>query len=137
VATSHPDHASGFGPEAARKAVGRLSVALAVVAGVLAVAHSGVTLPLISAIGPSSGAVVLPAAIAFGVGTACYVALAVGVARGQPWAWSLGLVVNGLALLAAAFPYRGWGSALGIVLTAGSLVALLSRSGRAALLPAD
>ena len=100
----------------------------------MALAHAGVAVPLLSALGPEGGRVVLPAAGAFAVAAVVWAAVAVGAARRRPWAWALGLVVAGLTVLGAATPFRGAGSAVGIVLGAGVIAVLLSRPGRRELL---
>ena len=109
-----------------------LSVAASAVAGLaafgcllLAVAHTGVEVPLLSAIGPRGDAVP-PAVVAFTIGTVLFAALAVGIRRGADWATWAGIVVSVLAVLSGIRQFRGPVSAVGIVLAvllAGLLIA--------------
>jgi hypothetical protein len=118
-----------------RALIALLSALLAIGCAVMAVAHAGVELPLIAGLGPGGDDAVWPAVIAFGVGTALLTCIAVGAARGRSWSWPLGLVVHALIVLGAAMPYRGIGSLIAIVISVASLALLLSRPGRASLLP--
>jgi hypothetical protein len=102
----------------------------------LAIGHAGVAVPMLSRLGPAGGDVVVPAAIAFTLATVLLTLLAVGMWRRRPWSWALGLVVHGVVLAGAAFPYRGWGSLIGILLTGAVFALLASRPGREALLEA-
>ncbi len=97
----------------------------------LAVAHLGIEIPVLSALGPQGGAVP-PAVVAFTVGTVVFGAIAVGLARGRRWAWVGGLVVSALAVLSGVGQFRGVVSALGIVLSLGLLALLLAPSSRRA-----
>jgi hypothetical protein len=101
----------------------------------LAVAHSGVDVPLLSRIGPGGGDAVVPAAVAFTIATALLAVVAVGLWRGRAWAWAAGLALHGIILAGAALPYRGMASLVGIVLTGTAFILLASRPGRRALLP--
>lgn len=121
----------------AAKAVGWLAVILAVGSVLLAVAHAGVSVPLLSSLGPGGDDAVPQAAAAFTVAAVLATFVAVGAFRQRAWAWALGLVVYALTVLAAVTPYRGVGSLLGVLLGVAGVVLLLSRSGRAALLPRD
>ncbi|CAN5816001.1 hypothetical protein BH23ACT10_BH23ACT10_00440 [soil metagenome] len=106
------------------------SGALAVGSALLAVSHLGVQVPLLSALGPGGSRVILPAAIAFTVGAALHGAVAFGVARRRAWAWPLGILVAGVTLLGAATPFRGAGSAIGILLASLVLGLLLTATAR-------
>lgn len=112
-----------------------LSALSCVGAVVMAVAHLGVAIPVVSALGPGGTDAVPPAAAAFAVGAAVYALLTVGLARTRPWSWPVGLVVNALALLSFALPYRGVGSLIGIIVATATLALLLSPPVRRALLP--
>lgn len=105
----------------------RLAAGLAVLAAVgsalMAVAHLGVDLPLLPTQG--LGRAVPAAAAAFGLGTVLFAAVAWGLRDRARWAWWLGLVGFALALQGSAMPYRGAGSAVGIVLSVLGLAALL------------
>lgn len=81
----------------------------------LAVAHTGVEVPLLSALGPSGDAV--PAAVVvFTVGTVLFAAIAWGLASGQRWARPLALGVCALSILSGIGQFRGVVSAIGILL---------------------
>lgn len=100
----------------------------------LAIGHSGINVPLVSQLGPGGGRAVVPAAVAFVVATALLSVLAVGIWHRRAWAWAAGLAVHGMVLAGALFPYRGWGSLVGIVLAGSAFVLLASRPARDALL---
>jgi hypothetical protein len=121
----------------ARALIASLSALLAIGCLVMAVAHAGVTVPLVSELGPGGDDAVWPAVIAFSVGTALLACIAVGAARARSWSWPLGLVVHALIVLGAAMPYRGVGSLVAIIISVASLALLLSRTGRASLLPSS
>lgn len=110
------------------------SAALAVGSGLLAVSHMGVQVPLLSSLGPGGTRVILPAAIAFTLGAALHGAVAFGVKRRLAWAWPLGVLVAGVTLLGAATPYRGVGSAIGMLLAALVLALLLTATARRTML---
>jgi hypothetical protein len=99
----------------------------------LAIGHLGVEVPLVSALGPGGSRVVLTAGIVFAVATTIFAAIAIGLARAQPWAWTAGVLVNGLALLSGALEFRGAGSVVGMLLAAAALVLLLTPRARRAL----
>lgn len=101
----------------------------------MSVAHAGVTIPLFSALGPEGNRAIWPAAIAFGVGALAYAVTVYGLARRRPWSWAVGILVHGVTLVFAAFPYRGVGSLVGIVMAASGLLLLLTPSVRRTLLP--
>jgi hypothetical protein len=111
-----------------------LTAVLALGCLALAIGHSGVAVPLISRLGPGGGTAVIPAAIAFSVATLLLAVLAIGMWRRRAWSWAAGLAVHGIVVAGAAFPYRGWGSLIGIVLAGVVFVLLVSRPGRDALL---
>ncbi len=80
----------------------------------MAVAHAGVEIPLLSALGPGGNRVVVPAVVAFGIGTVLFAVLAAGLRARARWAWLAGLVISGLAIASGVMQYRGVVSALGI-----------------------
>lgn len=111
----------------------RGAVALSALAAVgnllLAIAHTGVTIPLFSSLGPQGGAVP-PAVVAFAVGTTLFTAITIGLLRQHRWAWIAGLVVSALAVLSGVGQFRGVVSAVGIVLAVGLAALLLARPSR-------
>jgi hypothetical protein len=116
-------------PNTAASAVGWLAVIGAVGAAVMSLAHWDVPMPLVDDV----GRVVAPVAVALGIGAVLYVAVAFGSFRRMRWAWPLGLVVNGLALLSTvAPPFRGPVELVAIVVSGAALALLLSRPGRSA-----
>jgi hypothetical protein len=112
------------------------SGALAAGSAAMAVAHSGVEIPLLSALGPGGSRAVVPAAIAFSVATVLHTLVTVGVRRRRSWAWPLGIAVAALTLVGAAFPYRGAVSAIGIALAVVELALLLTPQARMQMLRA-
>lgn len=100
----------------------------------MAVSHAGVTVPGLAALGPGGDRPVPPAAAGFSVATGLFALVAVGAWGTRAWAWATGLIVNGLALVAAGFPWRGPASGVGVALTVAALLALISGPGRRALL---
>lgn len=117
---------------AAAATVGWLAALAALGSALLAVAHLGVELPLLSALGPGGDTVVVPAAIAFTVGTVVWGALSASAFRGARWVLPGGVVFSVLSILSGAMPYRGVASGVGIALAAAVLVTLLSPAGRRA-----
>ncbi|MDP9022629.1 MAG: hypothetical protein M3N57_08015 [Actinomycetota bacterium] len=97
---------------------------------VMMLAHLGLGIPVIENLGP--GRMLLPVAIGFAVGALLYAVVAAGAFAVARWAWWAGLVVNGLAFLSAAFPFRGWISAVVMAVSAAALVVLLTPAGREA-----
>ncbi len=95
----------------------------------LAIAHTGVTIPGFSSLGPQGGAVP-PAVVAFVIGTAMFTAISVGLLNRQRWAWVTGLVVSALAVLSGVGQFRGVVSAAGIVLAIGLAALLLAPPSR-------
>ena len=120
-----------------RALIASLSTLLAIGCVVMAVAHAGVVVPLVSQLGPGGDDAVWPAVIAFGVVAALLTCIAAGAVRARAWSWPLGLVVHALIVLGAAMPYRGIGSLVAIVISVASLALLLSRAGRTSLLPGN
>jgi hypothetical protein len=112
--------------------IGWLSVIAFLGTASLAVAHAGVEVPLLSALGPGGDEPVPVAVAIFGVGAALYAVVAAGAFAGARWTWLVGLVVNALALASGFTNYRGPASAIGIALSALSLIFLLSPGGRRA-----
>ena len=112
-----------------------LSVLSALAAAVMAIAHLGIRVPVISALGPQGTDAVPPAVAAFSLAAVLFTVIAVGVAGSRTWAWPVGIVVNGVALVAAAVPYRGVGSLAGILVSATALALLLSPPVRRTLMP--
>jgi hypothetical protein len=106
------------------------SGALAVGCALLAVGHSGLQVPLLSALGPGGTRAVVPAAVAFTVAAVLHTLVSVGVARRRSWAWPLGVLIAAATLLGAATPFRGVMSGVGIVLAGLELGLLLTRDGR-------
>lgn len=81
----------------------------------LALAHTGMDIPLLSRLGPQGGAV--PAAVgAFTVGTIVFGAVAVGLFFGARWARGLGLAVAALSIISGFGQFRGVVSAAAMVL---------------------
>lgn len=113
----------------------RVAVALAGVAAVgtllLAVAHTGVEVPVLSALGPQGGAVP-PAVVAFAVATVLFAGIGLGLARRNRVAWVAGLAVSVLAVLSGIGQFRGVVSAIGIVLSVALIGLLLAPPSRAA-----
>lgn len=107
---------------------------LAAGCALLAVGHAGIDLGVISRLGPGGDRAVVPAVIGFTAAAALLTTTAIGAWRRRSWAWSLGVAVHGIVLMASAVPFRGAGSVAGIALAAISLGALLSPAGRRALL---
>lgn len=97
----------------------------------MAVAHTGLTLPLLSDLGPS-GRAVPPAIAAFSAGTVVFAAIAVGLRRRARWAWAGGLAVSLLAVLSGVGQFRGSVSAVGIAVALLLAALLLAPPSRAA-----
>jgi hypothetical protein len=112
------------------------STALAVGCALLAIGHSGLQIPILSALGPGGTRAVIPAAMAFTVAAVLQALVSVGVLRRRSWAWPLGVLIAAVTLLGAATPFRGVMSAVGIVLAGVELALLLTRDGRELLRPA-
>lgn len=116
----------------AATAVAWLSVTSVVAAALMAVAHAGVTIPVVSAIGPGGNRAIWPAVVVFFLGALVFAALAVGAFRLVGWVWPAAVAVNALAALSMVRPYRGLGSLLGLVLFGITLAVLVSPAGRRA-----
>lgn len=114
----------------AAAAVGWLAVVGVLGSAAMAIAHLGIDVPVVG------GAVLLlPVAISFAVGTVLYALVAFGAFTQRPWAWALGLVVNGLAFAAtAAPPYRGGVEPVAMAVSLAALAVLLIPAGRRAFL---
>jgi hypothetical protein len=110
--------------------VGALAVLGVVGSLVMTLAHLGLALPALDAVGP--GRLIVPAAVSFAVGTVLYALVAYGAFRPARWAWFAGLIVSVLAFATAAFPYRGWISGAAIVVSLATVAVLLSPQGRTA-----
>jgi lysylphosphatidylglycerol synthetase-like protein (DUF2156 family) len=98
----------------------------------LAVAHTGATVPLLSAIGPEGGAVP-PAVVAFTVGTIVYGLITLGLSRANRVAWTAGLIVSGLSILSGIGQFRGVVTALAMATAAALIVLLLLPASRQAM----
>lgn len=101
---------------------------------VMAVAHAGINVPLLSRLGPGGDRAVVPAVVAFTVAAAALLLLATGAVRRRPWAWALGLATHALVFLGAAVPFRGVGSAVAMLIAAACLALLMTAQARASLL---
>lgn len=109
-----------------------LSGTFAVGCLLMALAHTGITIPLLSSLGPGGGDAVPPAVVAFTVGLALFAAIAVGLWRRHRWAWLAGLVVSALVILSSVNQYRGVVSGVGIALALGLIALLLAPGTRSA-----
>jgi hypothetical protein len=127
TATSSPDP-TATGP---LRAAAALSATAAVGTLLLAVAHTGVTVPLLSALGPQGDAVP-PAVVAFCAATLLFGGVAAGLARARRWAWGAGLGVAALAVLGGVGQFRGVVSAVGIALALAMAALLLTPAARRA-----
>lgn len=115
------------------KAAAVLMLGSAVWAALLSIGHLGVEIPVFSGLGPGGDRVIRVPGIIFAVTTVVDIIVGVGLLRMRSWAWVAGVVVNGLALLAAAGQFRGVGSAIGLLLAAAALVMLLTPQARTTL----
>lgn len=132
---SSPAHSSGSAPTSASlaPAVGGAAAAVLTVGCVLlAIGHAGVRVPVVSALGPGGDQAVPVAAAVFAVGAVAYGMLTRGLLARAGWAWPAGLVLAVLTVLGASRPFRGAGSAVGIVLALVIVAALASPAGRRA-----
>lgn len=98
---------------------------------VMTLAHLGIELSLLTLFGPAR--LIPTAAIGFATGTCLFVAVAVAVWRRWRRAWPLAVVVNLVALVTAAMPFRNWMSGAAIIVSLAALAVLASRAGRGAL----
>lgn len=114
--------------------VAALTGVLAAGCVLMAIAHLGIRVPVVSALGPGGNQAIPPAAAAFTIAALLFAVVTAGIVRGRAWSWPTALVLHALALLGAAVPYRGVGSAVGIALTGAAIAVLLTPSARRALL---
>jgi hypothetical protein len=115
--------------------IGWLALIAAFGSGLLALAHAGLDVPVLSLLGPEGDDAVPVAATIFGIGLALYSVVALGAFSRARWTWPLGVVVNLLALAGGIANYRGIASAIGIALGVLMLVFLFSPGGRQAFRP--
>lgn len=99
-------------------------------AALLAVAHAGVDIPVVSALGPGGDNPVPVAAAIFTAGALLMLALAAGAFARARWVLPVGVLVALLAVIEGIRNYRGAASAAGIALGLVLLVLLLSPGGR-------
>lgn len=133
MTTTSPDRRTARGP--VTTTIGVLAILGVIGSAMMTVAHLGVDLPVLTAMGP--GRLILPAAIGFAVGTVLFAAVAYAVFTNRAWAWPAALVVNGVALVSAVMPWRGLeSSGPPALVTTVALVLLLAPRGRAELLEA-
>lgn len=95
----------------------------------LAVAHLGVELPGLSALGPT-GRAVLPAAVGFAVAALLLGGLTWGLLAGKRWAWPAGTGLALLGILSGIGQFRGVASAVGLAVMLALLVLLVTPSAR-------
>lgn len=122
-------------PVAARAAAG-LTGLIAVGSALMAVSHAGVTVPLLAALGPGGQRALPEVATGFAVATVLFAVVAVGAWRLRAWAWAGGLVLHGVALIAATMPWRGPVSGVAAAISIAALAVLATRPGRTAYLGA-
>lgn len=101
-------------------------------AALLAVAHAGVEIPLVAALGPGGGRAVPVAAAVFTLGAVLMLALAAGAFARARWVLPVGALVALLAVVEGFRNYRGVASAAGIAMGLLLLLLLLSPGGRRA-----
>jgi hypothetical protein len=118
------------GRPSAAVAVGTLAALGLLGSLVMTLAHLGLGIPVLDALG--AGVLVVPAAVSFAVGTLLYALVTYGAFRTRRWTWFAGLLVNVLAFVTAAFPIRSWISVTAIVVSVTAIAVLLSPPGRAA-----
>lgn len=100
-----------------------LSIVGALGSGVMLLAHLGLDLDLLAPLGP--GRLIVPAAIGFAIGTIAYTVVVFGAAQHRSWAWLTALLVNGLAVVVASIPFRGWFSVIAVAVAAMAIILLL------------
>lgn len=115
-------------------AVAALSGVGAAGSALMAISHAGVTVPLLAAMGPDGSQTMPVVAAGFVVATLLFITVAAGAWQQRPWAWPVGLTVNGLALVAATMPWRGPVSGAAVLTAAATLAILVAPPGRAAFL---
>lgn len=121
-------------PPVAARAAAALTGLMAVGSALMAVSHAGVTVPLLAALGPGGQRALPAVATGFAVATILFAVVAVGAWRRRPWAWAVGLVLHGVALIAATMPWRGPVSGAAAVVSIAALAVLATRPGRTAFL---
>lgn len=113
----------------------RVAVVLAAVVALgtflLAIAHLGITIPVLSALGPQGGAVP-PAVVAFTVATILFGAVTVGLLRRSRVAWIGAIVLSVLIILSSVGQFRGVVSGMGIAISLALIVLLLVPTSRRA-----
>ncbi|CAN5164408.1 hypothetical protein BH23ACT9_BH23ACT9_35550 [soil metagenome] len=98
---------------------------------VMAIAHTGVTIPLLSRLGPQGGAVPVAVGI-FAAGTLAFGLVAFGLQRRSRVAWIAGIVIAALSILSGISMFRGPVTAIAMVLAAVLLALLLAPRSRQA-----
>lgn len=121
-------------PPAAVRAAAALTALMAVGSALMAVSHAGMSVPLLAALGPGGQRALPEVAAGFAVAAVLFAVVAVGAWRQRPWAWAIGLVLHGVALIAATIPWRGPASGAAAVVTVAALGVLATRPGRTAFL---
>lgn len=130
MTTTLPDRTTARPPAAVL--AGWLFALGGVGATLLAVAHAGVEIPLVSALGPGGDQAVPVAAGVFAAGAVLMLALAAGAFARARWVLPVGVLVALLAVVEGFRNYRGAASAAGIALGVLLLLLLLSPGGRRA-----
>lgn len=121
-------------PPVAARAAAALTGLIAVGSALMAVSHAGMSVPLLAALGPGGERALPGVATGFAVATVLFAVVAVGAWRQRPWAWAVGLVLHGVALVAATMPWRGPVSGAAAVISIAALAVLATRPGRTAFL---
>ena len=129
-ARNSPANASDVAMPLSLRSAGWLAGAAALGALLMAVAHLGVDVPLLPTQG--LGRAVPVAAAIFTVGAVLFTAVAWGLRSRARWAWWLGLAGFLFALRGSAMPWRGVGSAVGVILSLLGIGALVMASSRRA-----
>lgn len=120
--TARPPAATAVGVLAALGVIGAIFMALA---------HSGLDLPLVSALGAPR---IVPVAVGFAVGAVLFGAVAWAALTQASWAWPFAVATNGIAFASSVMPWRGINrSGLPALVTLAALALLASRNGREAL----
>lgn len=107
-----------------------ISSVAALGAGVMAVSHMGVAVPVVERLAPGPPAVVWPPAILFTVAALAHLSVVIGALRHRQWTWAVAVVVNGLTLVASGVPFRGPASAVGIVVSLAVIACCTAPAGR-------
>ncbi|MEX0591990.1 MAG: hypothetical protein WD152_00805 [Nitriliruptoraceae bacterium] len=116
--------------QAISRSVAGLAAAATLGSAMMALAHLGIDSTVLGFIGP--GRLIVPAAIGFVVGTAAFAVVTIGAWHRRRWAWSIALVINGLAFATAVFPFRGWFSVAAATVAAAAITLLILPGGRLA-----